>query len=186
MPRALAEVDRVAAAGARGLKLHPNTQEFDVADDGVAKIVRRAGERGLPVLFDSWSVTDPAQPGKFVNLITGCPETQVILAHMLGPSFLELLVYRVLAEYPSYARNAWFELSGIAPLYADSPLAPQLTWLCRELGVDRVLFGSDYPFFDVGSALRAVDRLGFSPVELRQITHDNAASLFRRDDVANG
>ena len=39
---ALAEVDRVAAAGAKGIKLHPNTQSLDVADQRVAEVVRRA------------------------------------------------------------------------------------------------------------------------------------------------
>ncbi len=34
------EIDRVAAAGAAWLKLHPNTQRFDVADPAVEAVVR--------------------------------------------------------------------------------------------------------------------------------------------------
>ncbi|MCI4366613.1 MAG: amidohydrolase family protein, partial [Thermoplasmata archaeon] len=52
-PEALSEIDRVAVAGAKGLKLHPNTQQFDVADPGVAAVVARAAEHRLPVLFDA-------------------------------------------------------------------------------------------------------------------------------------
>ena len=38
----------MAAAGAAWLKLHPNTQRFDVADPAVATVVRKAAEHGLP------------------------------------------------------------------------------------------------------------------------------------------
>src|SRR5262245_34332341 len=41
---AMREIDRVAEAGASALKLHPNTQHFDVADESVADVVQRAGE----------------------------------------------------------------------------------------------------------------------------------------------
>src|ERR1700727_3995524 len=48
---ALDEVDRVAAAGAAWLKLHPNTQQVDVADPAVADVVKKATESGLAGLF---------------------------------------------------------------------------------------------------------------------------------------
>jgi uncharacterized protein len=52
---ALEEIDRVAADGAAWLKLHPNTQQFDVADPAVTGVVQKAAEHGLPVLFDAYS-----------------------------------------------------------------------------------------------------------------------------------
>jgi predicted TIM-barrel fold metal-dependent hydrolase len=53
---ALDEIDRVATGGAAWLKLHPNTQQFDVADPTVARVVKKAAENGLPVLFDASAV----------------------------------------------------------------------------------------------------------------------------------
>ncbi len=39
---ALDELERVeTAGGARGVKLHPNTQDFDVADERVAAVVAK-------------------------------------------------------------------------------------------------------------------------------------------------
>ena len=35
------------------MKLHPNTQDFDVADPAVVTVVAEATALGLPVLFDS-------------------------------------------------------------------------------------------------------------------------------------
>lgn len=65
--RALAEVARVQAAGARMLKLHQNSQRFDLADPAVAAVVAQAGTVGLPVLFEGTSVLDPGTVGKFVK-----------------------------------------------------------------------------------------------------------------------
>lgn len=174
---ALDELDRVAAAGARWLKLHPNTQEFDVDDAAVRPVVARAGEHGLPVLFDAHSPFDPAQPGKFVKLAVACPDATLILAHAHGHHFADLLVYDILNKYPWWRRNVYVDISGTAAQLAGGPFAEQFVWVLRKFGIDRVLFGSDYPLFEPGEAVDAVRSLGFSDTELAQILHDNAAAL---------
>ncbi len=176
---ALAEIDRVADAGARAVKLHPNTQQFDVADPTVVEVVRRASQRGLPVLFDAYSPFDPAQAGKFVHLAMGVPEGRLILAHAHGPRFPELLVYEILGRYPWWRRNVWIDLSATAALLAGSPFAEQFRWVLSKVGIDRLLFGSDYPLDDPAAAVRAIVALGFRPSEERRILYDNASELFR-------
>jgi hypothetical protein len=174
---ALGEVDRVAAAGAAWLKLHPNTQQFDVADPAVEALVRRATEHGLPVLFDAYSPWDANQPGKFVNLATAVPEARLILAHAHGPGFHQLLVYDILARYPWWQRNVWVDISATGPMLAGGPFAEQFTWVMRKIGIDRVVFGSDYPIDDPLTAVAAVAKLGFTDEEQAAILHDNAAAL---------
>ncbi len=174
---ALAEIERVAGEGCRWLKLHPNTQDFDVADDAVAAVVRRAADVGLPVLFDAYAPWDANQPGKFVQLAMAVPEARLILAHAHGPSFPQLLVYEMLARYPWWRRQVWVDVSVIAGLLAGGPLAEQLVWVLRKVGIDRVLFGSDYPLDDPVAALAAVAGLGFGDAELAALLHDNAAAL---------
>ena len=97
---ALDEIDRVAADGAAWLKLHPNNQQFDVADPVIADVVKRATGHGLPVLFDAYSPWDADQPGKFVSLATAVPDARIILAHAHGPGFPQLLVYDIIGRYP--------------------------------------------------------------------------------------
>src|SRR5207342_2918337 len=46
---ALTEIDRVAEAGARGLKLHPHTQAFDVAERLSRAVSHRRARRGQSV-----------------------------------------------------------------------------------------------------------------------------------------
>ncbi len=174
---AIEEVDRVAAAGAAWLKLHPNTQDLDVAQPAVTRVVRRAAEHGLPVLFDAYSPWDANQPGKFVNLATEVPEARLILAHAHGPGFPQLLFYDVLARYPWWRRNVWIDISVTGLLLAGSPFADQFAWVLRKVGVDRVVFGSDYPLDNPVAAARAVALLGFTEEEQAAILHDNAASL---------
>ena len=58
-----------------------------------------------------------------------------------------------------------------------SPFAEQLTWVLRRVGIDRVVFGSDYPVDDPLTAARAVTELGFTDEEQAAILHDNAAEL---------
>jgi predicted TIM-barrel fold metal-dependent hydrolase len=174
---ALDEVDRVAAAGAAWLKLHPNTQQFDVADPSVAAIVTRATERGLPVLFDAYSPWDANQPGKFVNLAMAVPEARLILAHAHGPGFPQLLIYDIVRRYPRWQRNVWIDISVTGLMLADGPFAEQFTWVLRKVGTDRVIFGSDYPLDDPMTAARGVAGLGFTVAEQAAILHDNAESL---------
>jgi len=175
--KALEEIDRVARAGAAWLKLHPNTQHFDVAEPAVAGVVRKAAEYGIPVLFDAYSPWDANQPGKFVDLAMAVPEAKLILAHAHGPGFPQLLVYDILARYEWWQRRVWFDISATGPLLAGSPFADQFTWVLRKIGIDRVVFGSDYPIDDPLTAIRAVATLGFTDQEQAAILHDNAAGL---------
>ncbi len=175
---ALAEVDRIATSGARGVKLHPNTQQFDVADPAVQAVVERAAQRGLPILFDAWSPFDADQPGKFVRLAMAVPTARIVLAHAHGPRFPELLVYDVLGRYEWWRRNVWIDLSATAPLLADGPFADAFVWVLRKVGVDRLLFGSDYPLDDPARAVAAVAGLGFTGAELDRILFRNAVELY--------
>ncbi|HET8660972.1 MAG TPA: amidohydrolase family protein [Micromonosporaceae bacterium] len=174
---ALTELDRVAGLGARIVKLHPNTQSFDVADDAVAAVTRRAGERGMPVLFDAYNPLDADQPGKFIRLAVTSPEATLILAHLNGPRFADLLAFEIAARYPWWPGNVYHDLSGTAEMFAGSPYAEQLRWVVRKLGTDRVLYGSDWPLCDPAAALAAVRQLGFTEAEERQIMYANAAGL---------
>lgn len=176
---ALREIDRVAAAGAAWLKLHPNTQHFDVADPAVVKVVSKAAARGLPVLFDAYSPWDANQPGKFANLAMAVPESRLILAHAHGPGFPQLLVYDILARYPGWERNVWVDISATGALLAGGPFADQFAWVLRKVGVNRVIFGSDYPIDDPLAAIRAVAELGFTDEEQAAILYDNADALLK-------
>lgn len=170
----LRELERIAAAGYRGVKLSPSKLELETAE--VQAFVARATALKLVVYIEGWWPGAAHQTGK---LALTFPQGRFVLTHMGGTRFDDLLVFRLLELYPFYPRNVWFDLSAVAPLYVDSPYAAQLRWVCRAVGTDRVLFGSDFPLTSLDTALRAVRRLGFTRQEEQAILRDSAEALFR-------
>ena len=47
----------------------------------------------------------------------------------------------------------------------------------RQLGIDHILFGSDWPFDTPADAIAAVRKLGLTTKEQQQVLHDNAVNL---------
>jgi len=170
----LRELERIAALGYRGVKLSPSKLELDTPE--VLAFVARATSLRLVVYIEGWWPGAAHQTGK---LALAFPQGRFVLTHMGGIRFDDVLVFRLLELYPFYPRNVWFDLSAVAPLYVDSPYAAQLRFVCRSVGTDRVLFGSDFPLTGLDAALRAVRRLGFTRQEEQAILHDNAEALFR-------
>lgn len=173
---ALTELDRLAALGVREIKLHPNTQNFDVADPAVGLVVEHAGELGLVLLFDSYKPWDGDEMGKFLLLAAQHPHTKLVLAHMGFSQFRETVTFAKLRPM-GVGANVWFDVSAIATTYADSPVEAELVWTMRQIGMDRFLFGSDWPVDTPAVAVDAVRRLGLTPQEEAQVFHDNAATL---------
>lgn len=173
---ALAELERVASLGAKQIKLHPNTQNFDVSDPAVATVVQKCGELGLIVLFDSYKPWDPGEMGKLLLLSLQHPKTRFVLAHMGFAEFRETLSFALIAKL-GMGGNVWFDISAIATTYVDSPVEAELVWTLRKLDIRRVLFGSDWPLDTPADAADAVRRLGLTIEEQQRVFHDNAAEL---------
>jgi predicted TIM-barrel fold metal-dependent hydrolase len=176
---AVAELERVAARGIRVLKLHPHTQKFDPSDPRVLTLVRRAGELNVIVLFDNASIL-PGDCEKLFNLAIAAPKTTFIFAHLgaLNFRFWNILKLARTAEH-FLADNIWFDLSAIVTLVADSPLQAEFVWTMRNVGVDHILLGSDFPQFTLAQTLAALDRLGLDDQEKAAIRYGNAQRLFR-------
>lgn len=72
----------------------------------------------------------------------------------------------------------WIDLSATGPLLSKSPFAEQFVWVLRKVGIDRLLFGSDYPIDTPRYAVDGIVELGFSRSELAKIFYKNARKLF--------
>lgn len=173
---AMAELERLASLGVRIIKLHPNTQKFDVSDPAVAAVAAKCGELGLIVLFDSYSPTDGEEIGKLMMLSLFQPKTRFIFAHMGFTHFRELLTLSETRKL-GLGGNVWLDTSAIISAYAGSPLQPELVWTLRRHGMDHVLFGSDWPVDTPAAAIKAVRALGLTVEEERLVLHDNAMKL---------
>jgi predicted TIM-barrel fold metal-dependent hydrolase len=61
--------------------------------------------------------------------------------------------------------------------YAESPLATGLVWTLRQVGIDHILFGSNWSVYKPAEAVAAVRRLGLTQTEQRQVMCENAQKL---------
>jgi len=177
---ALDEVTRVAARGVKVLKLHPHTQRFDAGDTRVLALVRHAGAHGMTVLMDNANIL-PGDSERLFNLALQAPKTKFVFAHIGGMNFRfwnMLALARTADDF--FADNIYFDISATAVLVADSPLEPEFVWTLRNVGVDHVLLGSDYPQLGLGKAADALERLDLSAGEKAMIRSGNARRIFGR------
>jgi uncharacterized protein len=175
---ALDEVTRVAGRGVKVLKLHAHTQKFDVADPRVLAVVKHAGTLGVIVLMDNANIL-PGDSEKLFNLAIAAPETKFIFAHMGGLNFR---FWNILALARTadgvFAENIHFDISGPLHLAPGSPIEAEFVWTLRNVGIDRILLGSDYPQLSLDQTLDALEKLPLDEAEKARIRYGNAQVLF--------
>jgi uncharacterized protein len=175
---AIDEVKRLSELGVKAIKLHPHTQKFDVTDARVHYLCKHAGELGVIVLMDNANII-PGDSEKLFDLAIKCSRTKFVFAHMgaLNFRFWNILpVARTAKDF--FADNIFFDISGTITLMADSPLEEEFLWTIRNVGIDRVLLGSDYPQISLARAVDALERLNLDRGERNKIRYDNARKLF--------
>ena len=162
------EIRRIKKLGLRGLKFHPDFQQFRIDDPKMMRIYEEVGDT-LPMLFHMGDRrTEFSSPVRLANILEKLPHLTLIAAHMGGYSVWE---------------ESWKHLIG-KPLYMDISstiwvLSPQETRkMVLAHGVDRVLFASDYPAVGHRKAVEDVLSLGLSEKDNEKIFHKNAEKLF--------
>ena len=175
---AFAELERLAKLGVKAIKLHPHTQEFDAADERVLAVCKHAGELGFVVLMDNANIL-PGDNQKLFNLALKCPRTHFVFTHLgaLEFRFWNILVLARTAKN-LLADNFHFDISGTVVLVAGSPLEEEFIWTLRNVGIDNLLLGSDFPQMSLKQAADALERLNLTEDEKRKIRWENASRLF--------
>ncbi len=161
------ETERIISLGLKGIKLHSDFQKFNI-DDKRAYPIYEAAEGRLPILFH---VGDPrydySSPERLLNIVKQFPKLTAIGAHFAGWS-----CWQKGAEL--------FAHSGIytdcsSSLYALSP--DEAAKIIRMIGVERVMWGTDYPMWDAKEELTRFDRLPLNDAEKERILYKNAEEL---------
>ena len=126
----------------------------------------------IPVLMHSWYHTGGTpkpqlDPSRIVNLVRDKPALRLLMAHLTGCRF------RGVQDMKPY-KNISIDTSGAQPY--DGYVA----YAVRELGAERVYFGSDFPLRDFPTQVARVDSAEIAPRERGLVLGDNALSFFRR------
>jgi predicted TIM-barrel fold metal-dependent hydrolase len=168
-------LDDQAHAGARGVKMHPAVQLMAPNHPRAMALYRHCGERDLPVLWHCGPVGIELESGRrrsqvslYEQPIATHPRTRFILGHA-GALQMDLAL-DLACRYP----NVWLELSG-------QSLANVRTILAKA-DPDRVVYGSDWPFYHqaigIAKVLIATDG---NPELRRKVLYGNAARMLGLD-----
>lgn len=178
---AVAEIHRCVEAGARGIKLHPASQRFNPDDPRLWPAYAEAESMGLPVLshggifFADPESSEHTRPKAFARVLEAFPRLTLVLAHM-GQGYLD----EALAMAERFS-NLLFDTSGVITGTLEAPPISndEAVALIRRLGADRVLFGSDWPWFHPLRDLERIETLPLSDRERRLILSENARRVMR-------
>ena len=177
-PAAVTELERVVAKGIKVLKIHPHTQKFDPDDPRVLTLVQRAGQLGVIVLMDNANIL-PGDSEKLFNLALKAPKTRFIFAHLGAMNFRFWNILKAVRTAENlFADNINFDISAIVAMVADSPIEDEFVWTIRNVGIDHVLLGSDYPQFSLEQDVTALGNLPLTDSERAKIRYENARALF--------
>lgn len=181
------ELDRMAANGLRGLKIHPVYQNAALDDIRFLRILERAGDLGLIVVTHAG--LDVGFPGD-LHAVPECARrallavgpVQLVLAHMGGWRCWERVADQ-LADTSALLDTSFSlgEKTPLDPAHEPLPLlsADAFTALVRAFGAERVLFGTDSPWSDPMDALRRIRVLPLSDEEKTAILGGNAQRLLK-------
>ena len=166
-----ARLDRQKAAGAHGIKLHPNGQFISPDNPRTVHLCGPCGQRGLPVLFHCGPVgIEPAaarrrsQVDRYEATIAENPGTTFVLGH--SGALQHDRAIRFAERYP----NTYFELSCLG--------LGALRDVLETVPAERILYGTDWPFYHQSLTLARVLIATEDDHALRRsILHDNAARL---------
>lgn len=166
------EIDRMIALGLRGIKLHPDFQEFDIDAAGMMPVYE-ALEGRLPILVHMGDRTRTySRPDRLARVLDRFPRLTVIAAHFGGYSAWDLsLEYLV-------GRDVYFDTSSSLWKLEHTKVLD----IIKQHGADKILFGSDYPMWDYSEELDRFDALGLSDTEREMILWRNACRLLLNDN----
>jgi len=175
----VAHLREMAELGARGVKLHPVLQRFEPNEPRLHPVYEACAEMGLTVLSHSGPARDGlafAEVPAFAPMLAEFPALTVVLAHLGGGKWRDTLA--VARAFPQVA----FDLCEIIE-WAGAPGAPttaELAALIREIGPERVVLGSDYPWYEPAYTAELVESLPvLSQGEKDAILGENAARILR-------
>jgi predicted TIM-barrel fold metal-dependent hydrolase len=182
-PAAVAEIERVARLGCRGIgELFPDGQGFALDDAAVlGPVLEACAAHGLVLVVHgseplgrSYAGKGRTTPDRLFALAELCaavaPDLPVSCAHLGGG----LPFYETMPEVQRLAPRLYYDTGAAAYLY--DPLALRLV---ATVAPDRLLFGSDYPVIGMARMLEYVRAAALPPETERAVMGGSAARLLR-------
>ena len=168
-----AEIKRIRAAGMRGIKIHPDFQQFQADDSWMDDVYEVIAAEKMPVLFHAGDIRyDFSGPVRIAHVLQKHPTLDVVAAHFGGYTEWD-------ASYEYLAgKRVWFDTS--SSLW-KLPLS-EAKKIMKKHGVEKMLFGSDFPMWDPEEELERFDTLGLTGDERDMVLYKNALELLKKNE----
>ena len=172
------EIERCALAGARGIgELMPDAQGFDLGDrETMRPLAEAAQENGLLVLSHASEPVGHSYPGKgrttpdvLMRFVQNFPDLAIVFAHLGGG----LPFYALMREVREALRNVYFDTAAQPFLYHPSVYRHT----ADIVGVDKILFGSDYPLLGFQRYVKQITALELTDHDKQSILGGNGLRL---------
>jgi predicted TIM-barrel fold metal-dependent hydrolase len=185
--------------GAKGVKFHPGLFSFFPNDERYWPVYEKCQELGLPIVSDSGpyphspvlaayslpiieknsvKTADYAEPKNFAKVLEAFPRLLLVLAH-LGSAWWDERV-ELAQKYPNvfFDTSQGFSASDMLPIVPRRSLAEEdAVRVMRKIGVDRIMFGSDFCPIPTQPQLEQILRLSLTDEEKRLILSENAKRI---------
>lgn len=167
-----AELDRISSLGLKGIKLHPDYQDFFIDDERIFPVIEYANRLGLIIVFHSG--VDIGLPGdvrcppcKARKMIDAVGGGKLVFAHTGG--------FRLWSEAEEFlaGQDIYFDISCTLSELSNKGFLS----IIKAHGADKCLFGTDSPWSSQSDDINVLKNTGLSTSELEDILYNNAAKL---------
>ena len=166
----LGDIEHLMEKGLKGVKLHPDIQQFKIDDYRCLKIYELCEKFNLPILMHTGDYRyDFSNSNRLLPVMEIYTGLTVIGAHFGGWS-----VWEEASEKLSRLPNLYVDCSSSLP-FISSEVAKKIIY---RYGVDKVLFGTDYPMWNPTEEVERFLKIGLTEEENRKIFSENAKKLF--------
>ena len=163
-----AEAQRILDMGLHGIKLHPDTQLFNIDDERMLPVYEMIAGK-IPLMVHTGDYRYPySHPERLRRVMKTFPSLITIGAHFGGWSMPEEGI-RYLADM----ENCFVDISST---FYNTPVEKGAEFVSR-FGEDRVLFASDFPLGDPGVEKENLMKMDISDTAREKIAYKNAEKL---------
>lgn len=175
-PNFMDEMDKemgqyLAQPGVAGIKIHPVMHACPADSEKYTPVWERANAEKLMVLSHTWGETGECGPPKMRKIAERYPDVRLLLGHSCYGAWEQAIA--LAAEFP----NVYLELTAAYHVYG------LIEWMCKKAGAQKVLFGTDYPWFDPMIAIGCVTYAHINEDEMKNILYKNARKLLQEQGI---
>ena len=164
----LEELERLKSLGLRGVKIHPDTQMFNMDDPKMDEVYDYLSENNMPILIHCGDYRYTfSHPERLAAVLDKFPRLTVIGAHFGGWSVWDLALEYLKDRKCYLDTSSSFAMLGLK----------RAKELIRIYGAERIVFGSDYPMWRADGEIQNIMNMGLRDEELEMIFYKNAYKI---------